>query len=244
MKIAIRGGHNYGVPGAHGIVDEVVEDRKIYIKVIDYLKQLGHEVLDVTPSKTSTSAEDLTFGVSKANAWGADYFCSIHLNAGGGQGTEVLYQSTKGKEIAERISAKIATLGFKNRGAKPNSRGLYELKKTSAVANIIECFFLDKQSDAYLYRKVGVDKLAKAIAEGITGQTVKIEVETKEPKFPLPLKMLEDATAFKIENGKPKVVKEFLKDQLITAREEEDEFYLLNINGVYAWIEKKSTTNR
>lgn len=242
MKIAIRGGHNYGVTGAHGIVDEVVEDRKIYIKVMDYLKQLGHAVLDVTPSRTNTSAEDLTFGVSKANAWGANYFCSIHLNAGDGRGTEVLYQSTKGKEIAERISAKIATLGFTNRGAKSNTRSLYELKQTNAVANIIECFFLDSQVDIDLYSKVGVDAIAKAIAEGITGQTVKIE--TKKTKFPLPLKMISNAAAFKIESNNPKIVKEFLKDQLITAIDESNEFYKLIINGVDAWIEKKATTNR
>ena len=185
MKIAIRGGHNYKVPGAHGIVDEVEEDRKIKDVVIKYLKQLGHSVLDVTPedSYIDTSSEDLSFGVSKANAWGADYFCSIHLNAGGGQGTEVLYASIKGKQIAQRISSKIAALGFRNRGAKPNTRGLYELNRTVAVANIIECFFLDSQKDVDLYRKVGVDAIARAIAEGITGQTIKVETEAKQNKY-------------------------------------------------------------
>jgi hypothetical protein len=47
----------------------------------------------------------------------------IQLNAyyGTANGSEVLYQSEKGKVIAARISSKIAELGFKDRGPKPNS---------------------------------------------------------------------------------------------------------------------------
>jgi N-acetylmuramoyl-L-alanine amidase len=173
MKIAIRGGHNYQVTGAHGIVNEVTEDRKIYARVIDFLKQLGHQVLDVTPDRTNTSAEDLSYGVNKANAWGADYFASIHLNATpGGYGTEVLYKSTKGKEYAEKIVKELAILGFRNRGAKQDVRGLYEFNHVKAPNNIVECFFCDSQSDVDLYNKVGVDVIAKAIVKGITEQTV------------------------------------------------------------------------
>lgn len=53
-----------------------------------------------------------------------------------------------------------------------------------------------------------------------------------------------NTVAFKIENNKPKTVKEFFKDQLITTRDEYDDFYKLNTNGVKASIEKKATTNR
>jgi N-acetylmuramoyl-L-alanine amidase len=173
MKIAIRGGHNYGVTGANGVVNEVAEDRKIYPEVIEWLTIDGNEVLDVTPNKTSTSAEDLSYGVDKANEWGADYFASIHLNAGGGVGTEALYQSANGQIIAGRISASVASLGFTNRGAKPNTRGLYELKYTNMVANIVECFFCDSQSDVALYNSVGVSMLAKKIAEGMVGHEIK-----------------------------------------------------------------------
>jgi N-acetylmuramoyl-L-alanine amidase len=170
MKIAIRGGHNEGVPGANGIVNEVTEDRKYYKSVMDYLRAAGHEVIDVTPGRTSTSAEDLNYGVSKANAENADLFLSCHINAGGGKGCEVLYISSKGKEYADKVVKAIADLGFTNRGSKADTRGLYELRKTNMPAIIIEPFFLDTQSDVDLYNKVGFDELGRVIAEAVGGK--------------------------------------------------------------------------
>jgi N-acetylmuramoyl-L-alanine amidase len=172
MKDVIRGGHSLDVRGASGVVDEVTEDRKITAKVIEYLKLDGNEVLDATPSNSGTSIIDLSVPVNKANSWGADYFASIHLNAGGGHGVEVLYKSAKGKEYAERIVNKIAELGFTNRGAKADVRGLYEFNHVIAPNNIIEVFFCDSQSDVDLYNKLGIDVIAKAIAEGIVGHSI------------------------------------------------------------------------
>ena len=81
MKVAVRGGHCPKVPGARGILDELIEDRKVKDAVIKYSKQLGNEVLDVTPpDSTSSSSSDLSYGVNKANNWGADLFVSIHFN--------------------------------------------------------------------------------------------------------------------------------------------------------------------
>ena len=79
MKVAVRGGHCPKVPGARGILDELIEDRKVKDALIKYSKQLGNEVLDVTPPD-STSSSDLSYGVNKANNWGADLFVSIHFN--------------------------------------------------------------------------------------------------------------------------------------------------------------------
>ena len=48
MKISVRGGHCPKVAGASALIDELTEDRKVKDSVIKYLKQLNHEVLDVT----------------------------------------------------------------------------------------------------------------------------------------------------------------------------------------------------
>ena len=81
MKIAVRGGHTELCTGASALINELIEDRKVRDSVIKYLRELGHEVLDVTPpvNYTSSSGADLSYGVNKANNWRADLFVSIHI---------------------------------------------------------------------------------------------------------------------------------------------------------------------
>lgn len=140
MKITVRGGHCPKVTGAREILDELTEDGKVKDAVIKYLKQLGHEVLDVTPpDSTSTSSADLAYGVNKANNWGVDLFVSIHFNKAyksynGALGSEVCVYSTH--DIAQRVVNGLGKLGFKNRGQKIRT-GLYELKNTSMKSMIV-----------------------------------------------------------------------------------------------------------
>lgn len=187
MKRAIRGGHNYGVTGASKIVDEVTEDRKIYPEVIKWLRAAGEDVLDVTPNRTETKQEDLRYGITKAKAWGAQYFASIHLNCWdtvAPNGSEVFYNpnSPEGKATAERISAKLSSLGFKHRGAKADP-DFYEPKNFNP-ANIVECFFCSSPVDVALYKKLGPGVIGKAIAEGMIGRDIKeIKEEEKELEY-------------------------------------------------------------
>lgn len=172
MKIAIRGGHCPKVPGASGILNEVTEDRKVKDAVIKYLKQLGHEVYDVTPPDSmATSSGDLAHGVNEANRLKVDIFASIHFNAfnGTANGTEVCVYSPH--DYAQRVVDNITKLGFKYRGQKTRTN-LYELKNTSMKAMIVEVCFVDSTIDAEIYKRVGHDAVGKAIAEGIVNQTV------------------------------------------------------------------------
>ena len=68
-KWAVRGGHTEKATGANGLINELIGDRKVKDSVIKYLKQLNHEVLDVTPpvNYTSSSSADFAYGVNKAN---------------------------------------------------------------------------------------------------------------------------------------------------------------------------------
>ena len=187
MKISVRGGHNEQARGAKGLIDEVVEDRKVKDAVIKYLKQLGHAVLDCTPGKMDNNS-DLKYGVKKANDWGADLFISIHFNNAyntysGALGTEVCVY----KELAEakRIVDGLGALGFKNRGQKIRT-GLYELKNTTMKAIIIEVCFVEAAKDVELYKKLGADAIGKNIAESIANKTVqapKPKPSTNETMF-------------------------------------------------------------
>ena len=175
MKIAIRGGHCPKVSGAKGIIDELTEDRKVKDSVIKYLKQLNHDVLDVTPpDNTTSSGADLYYGVNKANNWGADLFISIHFNKAydsynGSLGSEVCVYSPF--DTAQRVVNGLASLGFKNRGQKIRTK-LYELKSTKMLSMIIEVCFVEATSDVSLYNKLGYDLIGKTIAESLSNNKV------------------------------------------------------------------------
>ena len=168
-KYNVHGGHNSIVPGAASILNEVTEDRKVKDKVIQLLKAAGHTVYDCTDDAGKTVGANLANIVAKCNKHTVDLDISIHLNAGGGTGTEVFYYtgSTAGKTKAAAVSQKVAAaLGIRNRGAKSSS-GLYVLKNTKATAILVECCFVDSKTDQ---GKWNVDKCAAAIVEAITGK--------------------------------------------------------------------------
>lgn len=195
MKIAVRGGHNKQAIGSAYYIDEVTEDRKVKDALIKYLKSMDHGVLDVTAPECDVNT-DLAFGVNKANKWGADLFISIHFNAfipkSCAMGTEVCIFNKK-TDISTRIVNNIAKLGFINRGHQIR-QGLYELRKTNMPSIIVEVCFVDSKADVELYKKVGHDAVARAIAEGITNK--KIEVKKADAKA-----IKKEATKTFIPNG-------------------------------------------
>lgn len=175
-RIAVRGGHNFSVPGARAIIDETTEDRKVKNAVVKYLKQLGQTVYDVTPGDgCNTINSDLSYGVNRANSIGVDLFVSIHFNKcyshyNGALGTECW---TYSKNIAEavRIEKELSSCGFRSRGIK-HSRSLYELRATRMDAIIVEVCFVEATNDVSIYRKLGPDYIGKKIAEAIVNKRV------------------------------------------------------------------------
>lgn len=176
MKIAVRGGHNFSVPGSRALIDETTEDRKIKDSLIKYLKSIGHNVLDVTPPDSyNTVISDLYYGVNKANSWGADLFISCHFNNAyrnytGALGAEVLVYSSSFKEANSAMAA-LNSLGFKNRGVKSRPT-LYELRNTTMPSMIIETCFVEATEDVALYKRLGPDLISKTIAEYISNKNI------------------------------------------------------------------------
>lgn len=181
-KFAIRRGHQRtGSDGcAVGILNEIDVANIYYAELINNLRMLGHEVLDVTPPEAHRSlADSLNYGINKANGWGADYFISCHVNKAydyyeGSIGCEVLYSgnSNTGKQLAINVEKEIASIGFKSRGAKADVRGLAELRGTNMPAIIIEPFFLEATEDVANWERVGGKGLANSITKGLTGQEI------------------------------------------------------------------------
>lgn len=180
-KYAIRRGHQRtGQDGcAEDILNEIDVVNAYYQVIIDGLIAQGHEVLDVTPPEANrTLGDSLIYGVRMANNWGADYFISCHANSCDTTqypvGCEVIYLdgSVKGQELACSVDAAIANLGFKDRGAKADVRGLCELHRTYAPAIIIEPFFISSQADVELFNTLGATAIGNAIVKGLTGKGV------------------------------------------------------------------------
>lgn len=169
MRIGIDMGHaTSGAVGAVGILTEHVENRKIGNELIRILKEKGHTVVNCSCDTASNSDSQLSAIVKKANAQTLDLFCSIHLNAGGGHGTETYVYPGCDKTIAKRVNDKIvASCGFRNRGVK--EANFYVLRNTVAPALLTEVCFVDSQEDA---GKINTAAVAKAIAEGILNQSV------------------------------------------------------------------------
>lgn len=168
----VHAGHcpqGQGASGAVGLLKESVENRKVKNRVISALKSAEHTVYDCTDDTNCTVNQNLQRIVAKCNAHSVDLDISIHLNAGGGTGVEVWCYDEKTSKIATAICTNVsAALGIKNRGVK-YSKKLYVLRKTKSPALLVECSFVDNQTD---YDHWDADKCGDAIASAIAGKTV------------------------------------------------------------------------
>ena len=164
-------GHSAKSPGAGANgYEEHTQARlcnKAFIKV---MKQHGHNVTDTTSDAANKTAV-LQEQVAKANRVGGgkkQLDLSLHLNAGGGSGVEVLYYGDATKKLAAEISSAISkALGVKDRGAKQR-KDLYFLKQTKAHSVLIEVCFIDNLIDMQRLIKKR-SKAMEAIAEVLVG---------------------------------------------------------------------------
>lgn len=165
MKIVINAGHTkFGKgTGAVGKLNESVETRRIAFEVMKQLSATGHEVF---PAVFDRHENNLLAAVETANNNNADLFISIHLNAGGGHGTEIYTWKGQRLERAQNILKSLSALGFANRGVKVGS-GLYVIKNTKCEALLIEVCFVDNSIDYILYNTHGVEKIARVIIESL-----------------------------------------------------------------------------
>lgn len=171
-RFNVHAGHcpqGQGASGAVGLLQESVEDRKVKNRVISALRAAGNTVFDCTCDENTTQNGCLQKIVAKCNANSVDWDVSIHLNAGGGTGVEVWCYNEKTKDLATKICANVsAALGIANRGVK-YTKSLYVLKHTKAPALLVECAFVDSQTD---FNRWDADKCGDAIASALHGATI------------------------------------------------------------------------
>ena len=178
-KIYIDQGHNPENPNA-GAEGNGLQEQNITYRVGQELAALlrANADFDVRLSRPTpqtslgtSNTTSLRARVDDANAWGADYFISIHTNASSNpdaSGTEAFaYRQPSaafslGEDIVQNISR---VTGLRNRGMKVRP-GLYVLRKTQMPAVLVELGFISNPSDAALMND-RPDLFARGIYDGI-----------------------------------------------------------------------------
>lgn len=188
MKIGLDAGHclRGADTGAVGCgMKEQVMTRTIANQVSRKLQALGHKVIICNIDKASSMSESLSHRYTTANNNNVDFYVSIHINAGGGKGSEVFTMYARELPQAKITLDNLVKLGFTRRGIKDamnyDGRGhrLAVIRNTHAPAMLVEVCFIDTQSDINLYKNLGADKIADAIVKGIVGETISTPTVSK-----------------------------------------------------------------
>jgi len=174
IKIFIDPGHGGNDPGA---VSNGMRESDITLEVsknlADLLKLAG---LEVRLSRTEDRIVPLNDRWQAANAWGADYFISIHVNAGRGTGSETFIAATKPQDraFATAINDVYAkTMSLRNRGVKLDTEAavgsLGVLRLSHMPAILVELGFIDSPAnnpDVDMLRNKRPE-MAAALANGL-----------------------------------------------------------------------------
>lgn len=167
-------GHGGQDPGAiYQTLMEKVINLEMAKRVRDHLEnRYGVRIVMTREGDTTVSLEART---NLANSLNADYYCSIHYNAGGGTGFEsyrfngnvtnqdVAFQQTIHKEVAKVMTEKY---NRRDRGIK--RANFHVLRETSMPAILLEVLFVDNEGDRALIRNdVFLKDISNAIAEGL-----------------------------------------------------------------------------
>lgn len=165
-RIVISSGHGKYVRGAAGIIDEVDEARVVTDQLALALRDRDIEVTTFHDNTSRSQKENLWTITDFHNKQQRDLDISVHFNAFEQRdepvGTEVWYVTQS--ELAKRLSAAMASVGFIDRGAKFTD-GLHFLNQTTMPSVLLEVCFVDSTADCAIYQEE-----FGAICEALAGE--------------------------------------------------------------------------
>lgn len=150
VKIYLDPGHGGSDPGAQG---NGLQEKNLTLAIATRIRSMlvnGYDGVVVRMSRSSDRTMSLAQRTNDANAWGADFYLSIHINAGGGSGFEsyiypnvgaptTTYQNHIHDEVVKSIS-------LRDRGKK--RANFHVLRESRMPAMLTENGFIDNSSDA------------------------------------------------------------------------------------------------
>ena len=170
-KIVIDPGHGGRDPGAAAFG---LKEKDITLDIARRTRDaLGAYQAEVILTRDGDIDLDLPARAAVANKLVADYFLSIHVNAGGGTGFESyvhIYAGEKSRAIRDVIHARVSdfyrSAGFGDRGKK--SANFAVLRLTNMPAVLLENLFIDQEKDAARLAEPDFRQgIADAIASGL-----------------------------------------------------------------------------
>ncbi len=198
FKIALNAGHYLKTPGKRCLKSldpnetrEWALNDRICDKIEQKLKAYeGYSLLrvDDTTGATDVSLDKRT---TKANSWGADFYLSIHHNAGiyGGKGGGVVAYVYTNVDAVTKAWQKDLYISIINRTGLSGNRAtplasanLAECRKTKMPAVLLECGFMDSATDVpVILSEDYADKVACACVDVIVakGKLTKKVIEEK-----------------------------------------------------------------
>lgn len=202
-KIALNAGHGINTAGKRCLKSldknetrEWTLNSRICNKIEEKLKAYtGYELirLDDVTGKTDIALPKRT---QKANSFKADFYLSIHHNAGvkGGSGGGVIaiVYKNAGKTACEYqkalYNAIIKKTGLKGNRANPlQQQNLHECRESDMPCVLLECGFMDSKTDVPIILTADfADKVASACVEVLVekGKLVKKPVKQSAPTAP------------------------------------------------------------
>lgn len=188
-RVYVGIGHGGSDPGA---VANGFKEKDLTLSIGKYcnerLRQYG---IETKISRTTDIDSSINSKVSASNAFGADVCMDIHINAGGGDGSEVYYSHTSapGKKLAQSIVDAMSAIGQNTRGIKTrlSSSGndyFGMIRDTNAPAVLVECAFIDNKTDIQIINTEAKRKVfGYAIADGVA-KYLGVKLSTSKPTTP------------------------------------------------------------
>lgn len=163
FKLALNAGHYLGTAGKRCKKSlDPNETREWWLndRIVDGIERIlaGYDGIEILRIDDTTGAKDVTLAkrTAKANDWGADFYLSIHHNAGvnGGSGGGIVayvYTKPSAESVAWQralYDASVKATGLKgNRSSPLAKKNLHEVRETEMPAVLMECGFMDSSTD-------------------------------------------------------------------------------------------------
>jgi N-acetylmuramoyl-L-alanine amidase len=238
-KHYIDEGHGGKDPGAMGSKGTHEANHNLDIgKIVGrILTEQGQQVVH---TRTTDKWLSLDERADIANKNLCNTFISIHCNSfkdPKANGTEVWSYpgSIEGMKLSKVVQEELVkATGLTNRGSKEARFGVLRMSYMTAI--LVETAFISNEDEELLLMQPEFkEKVAKAIVKGLFRY---LNLEFKE-KFSVGLKVVNEAVAM---TEKP--IKIFKVNDNITAVGEEEGYWILDINGKKAYLEKNKTIKR